>query len=344
MKNFAGPILLTAVAVSFPAQAQQTLYLAGYEGAFQTVMENEILPPFEAANNVKVIYVGGRSAETLAKLQAQQGNQEINVAIMDDGPMYQAIHFGFCSPVADAPVYGDVLEIARPANFAGNALGLGLAVTGIAYNTESFEKNGWAAPTSWNDLTDKKFEQRVASSPIGGTYGLHTLVMFARINGGGETNIAPGFDAIREGLAPNVLSWTASNDQLAQMFQSGDIDIAVWGNGRAVGLRNAGMPIEFVYPDEGAPTIAITACAVAGAALPEESQALLQHLVSPEVQVKFAQQGFGPTNTTTTLSDEIAADLPVSEDRVSKLLSVDWDVINENRAEWTNEWNRTVER
>ena len=34
-------------------------------------------------------------ADTLAKLQAQKGNQQIDVAIMDDGPMYQAIQLGF---------------------------------------------------------------------------------------------------------------------------------------------------------------------------------------------------------------------------------------------------------
>jgi putative spermidine/putrescine transport system substrate-binding protein len=31
-------------------------------------------------------------------------------------------------------------------------------------------------------------------------------------------------------------------------------------------------------------------------------------------------------------------------ENVAKLLPTDWNVVNEKRAEWTNRWNRTVER
>lgn len=344
MKQVGIPILLGAITASAPAVAQETMYLAGYGGSFQTLLEEEILPAFEAEHNVKITYVAGRSAETVAKLQAQQGNQEINVAIVDDGPMYQAIQFGFCDKIVDAPIYKDVYDIAAPTAFGGNAVGLGLIATGITYNTDTFEQNGWAAPTSWKDLTDPKFKQRFATSPIGGTYGVHLLVMFARMNGGGEGNIEPGFEAIRNELVPNVLSWTSNNDQLAQMLQNGDIDIAVWGNSRAVALKQTGVPVDFVYPTEGAPTIQVTACPVVDNSLPEESQALVQYLLSPEVQAKLATQGYGPTNVKTELPPEVAANVPYGADNVSKLVNVAWDVINEHRDEWTNEWNRTVER
>ena len=45
----------------------------------------------------------------LAKLQAQKGNQQIDVVILDDGPMYQAIALGFCAPIQGLPaddIYG----------------------------------------------------------------------------------------------------------------------------------------------------------------------------------------------------------------------------------------------
>ncbi|MFS8146178.1 ABC transporter substrate-binding protein [Rhizobium sp. R635] len=336
--------LLAATALSSPALAQDTLYFAGYSGDFQTMFEKEISPSFEAKHNVKIVYVPGNSSETIAKLQAQKGNQEINVAMVDDGPMHQAIQFGLCDKVSDAPVYKDVYDLASIATFDGRAIGLGLVATGITYNKQAFEKNGWPAPTSWNDLTDPKFAQRLASNPISGTYGLNTLVIFARMNGGGETDIEPGFDAIREKLAPNVLSWSSSNAQLAQMFQNGDIDVAVWGSGRSVALKSTGFPAEFVYPKEGAPAIVISACAVAGGKLPEASQALLQYLASPDIQAKFATQGYGPTNRQTKLTDELAAAVPYGEERLSKLVAVDWTTINQKRADWTKEWTRTVEK
>ncbi|MGZ9058542.1 MAG: extracellular solute-binding protein, partial [Burkholderiaceae bacterium] len=79
--------LMSAVAV----QAQQkTLYVAGYGGTFEQTLRKEIFPAFEKKHDVKVEYVAGNSTDTLAKLQAQKGNQQIDVAIVDDGPMYQA--------------------------------------------------------------------------------------------------------------------------------------------------------------------------------------------------------------------------------------------------------------
>ncbi|WP_051231848.1 ABC transporter substrate-binding protein [Stutzerimonas azotifigens] len=344
MKVINAIVFIGAAGISTFTLAQDTLYMAGYSGDTQRLLEKEIIPAFEASHDVKVVYVPGNSSEILAKLQAQRGNQEINVALMDDGPMHQAVQMGLCGKVEDAAVYDELYDMAKSSAFAGKAVGVGLLATGIAYNRERFEANHWAAPVSWNDLMDEKFAQRVTSNPISGTYGLNALIMFARLNGGDEHNIEPGFEAVRNNLAPHVISWSSSNAQLAQMFQNGDIDIAVWGSSRAVALKKTGFPVEFVYPREGAPAIVASTCAVVENKLPEKSQALLQYLASAEVQAKLAVEGFGPVNRQTTLDAAVAAEVPYGEEMISKLLTFDWDAINQNRAQWTRQWNRTVER
>ena len=129
-------------------------------------------PVFEAKHGVKVEYVAGNSTDTLAKLQAQKGNQQIDVAIVDDGPMYQAMSLGFCAPIQGLAA-GDIYDSAK---FKDNkAVGIGLVGTGIMYNTKVFKEKGWAAPTSWNDLKDPKFKKLLVIPPINNTYGLHTL-------------------------------------------------------------------------------------------------------------------------------------------------------------------------
>ena len=83
-----------------PALAQpKTLTVAGYGGVWDQHLRKEVFPAFEAKHGVKIEYVAGNSTDTLAKLQAQKGNQVIDVAIVDDGPMYQAIQLGFCAPI-----------------------------------------------------------------------------------------------------------------------------------------------------------------------------------------------------------------------------------------------------
>jgi putative spermidine/putrescine transport system substrate-binding protein len=324
------------------AMAQQTtLYVGGPGGNTQKLFQAKVIPAFEAKHKVKVTYIPGISSELVAKLQAQRGKQEMNVVIVDDGPMYQAIQYGYCAPLTDAPVYADIYDVAR---FGGKAIGVGIIATGIAYNKAAFEKKGWAAPTSWTDLTDPKFKQRFTTSSLSGTYGVHTLLMFARVNGGGEKNIEPGFDSIAKKLAPNVLSWSSSPAQLGEMFQTREVDVAVWGSSRVYAMKKTGFPIEFVYPKEGAAALIPAACPVVQNSAPELSQAFIQHLISPEVQQMLASDGWGPTNSKATLEGEIAQNVPYGPEQIKKLVKVDWDVVNQKRAEWTNRWNRTIER
>ncbi len=148
----------------------------------------KIIPDFEKKHGVKVEYVAGNSTDTLAKLQAQKGNQQIDVAIVDDGPMYQAIQLGFCGKIDGLPA-ADLYDAARFKD--DKAVAIGLVGTGIMYNTKVFAEKGWPAPTSWNDLKDPKFKKLVVIPPINNTYGLYTLMMFAKMNGAARRTSSP---------------------------------------------------------------------------------------------------------------------------------------------------------
>src|ERR1700736_2005951 len=82
-----------------PVFAQSKLTVAAYGGVWDSHLRQAVFPEFEKKHNVKIDYVAGNSTDTLAKLQAQKGNQVIDVAIMDDGVMYQAIQLGFCTKI-----------------------------------------------------------------------------------------------------------------------------------------------------------------------------------------------------------------------------------------------------
>ena len=64
--------------------------LACYLGAPETFIREEIIPPFEKQFDAKVTYLTGNSPGTIAKLQAQKADPQIDVACVDDGPMVQA--------------------------------------------------------------------------------------------------------------------------------------------------------------------------------------------------------------------------------------------------------------
>ncbi|RKF14157.1 ABC transporter substrate-binding protein [Roseovarius spongiae] len=338
-------IALTAafgVAMTGAAFAQdKTLTVGGYGGSFETLLKELVIPQFEKEHDVTISFVPGNSTENLARLQAQRSSQELDVVILDDGPMYQADALGFCAPLEDSEIKNDVYDIAR---LGDNSIGLGFVATGFTYNTEWFEREGWEPPSSWKDLTDPKFEGILSVPPISNTYGLHTLVMMARLNGGGENDIDPGFTAMTEEVAPNVLVFEPSSGKMSELFQSEEIALSIWGSGRTKSLADTGFPAAFAYPDEGAVALMIAACPVVDSDAPEEAQAFIDYLLDPEVQVKLADAiGAGPTNKNAELPENLAASLPYG-DKIADLVAVDWDVINPLREEWTKRWAREVER
>lgn len=340
----ASALAVTLALAAAPALAQpKTLTVAGYGGSFEKTMREQIIPPFEAKHGVKIEFVAGNSTDTLAKLQAQKGNQVIDAIIVDDGPAYQAIELGFCAPLAPADVYQDVYSIMK---FSSNkAVGIGVVGTGIIYNRKAFDENKWAPPTSWEDLKDPKYRKKVVIPPMNNSYGLHAVVMMARIRGGDESRIDPGFKAFQTDIGPNVLAYEPSPGKMTELFQSGQAVIGVWGSGRAKALADqTGFPIEIVYPKEGGVALGIASCPVAGSKNDKEAQAFVQYLVSPQTQLMLAKgAGFGPTNQKVVLKPEEQVGLPYG-DQVKSLKNVDWDVINKARADWNKRWTREIER
>ena len=124
--------IAAAVLLTSPALAQKTLVVAGYGGSWEQVLRKDVFPDFEKKHGVKVEYTAGNSTDTIAKLQAQKANQVIDVAIVDDGPMYQAIALGFCAPIAGL----DKADLYKAALFKDDkAVAVGQTGTGFMVNT-----------------------------------------------------------------------------------------------------------------------------------------------------------------------------------------------------------------
>ncbi|WP_250482408.1 ABC transporter substrate-binding protein [Caballeronia sp. GACF5] len=335
-------LTVSTLLAPWAAISAETLYVAGPGGSFQKTFEEKVIPGFEARSGAKVVYVPGSSSDTVAKLMAQKGRQDLSFIAIDSGPMARAVEQDLCAPLPTVPALDDLYPNARIPG--GRAVGYGFYATGLGYNKAVFAKNGWAAPTSWNDLGDPKFKGKISIGPISG-YGVEALVMVARANGGSEKNIEPGFQVMAKKVAPNVLDWEPSQATLSQRFQSGEAALVVWSNARVQLVVDQGAPVAFVYPKEGAREGLMTACVVNGAPQPKLAQQFLADILSPATQVTLAKySGYGPTNAKVKLDPDVARTVVYGSDRVNALVPIDWSVINKQLPEWTKRWNREVER
>ncbi len=218
--------------------------------------------------------------------------------------MRQAVQLDICADLPKSLIFDDLYPTA--ALPGGKAVGYGFYGTGLGYNKEVFAKNGWAAPTSWKDLEDPKYKGVVSIGPISG-YGIEALLMLNRANGGNETNIEPGFQAMAEKVAPNVMAWEASPATLGQMMLSGEAALVVWGSIRVQPLIDQGAPVGFVYPKEGALQAMGAACVIKGGSQSKLAEQFLETLLSPDAQTNIAKlSGWGPANSKVKLDPDVA--------------------------------------
>ncbi|MGI0035820.1 MAG: ABC transporter substrate-binding protein, partial [Nitrososphaera sp.] len=68
-------------------------------------------------------------------------------------------------------------------------------------------------------------------------------------------------------------------------------------------------------------------------------------LLSPEAQAAALEHGDQiPSNPKTKATGTAAALVKQMNEYMKTAITVDWDVINENRPAWNARWNKTVER
>jgi putative spermidine/putrescine transport system substrate-binding protein len=334
---------LGLIACQPSAAADNTLYLAGFGGAMEEVFRKEILLPFEKANNVKVEYVVGVSASTLARLKAQQANQELDLVTLEAGPTASAVAQDLCAPILDRKILDSTYKQGRwPED---KAISFGVAAAGLAYNKRYFEQKGWPAPSSWNDLRDPKYRKKVMLPTFSTSFGLYAVAMLSRANGGSEDNVDPGFLILSREVAPNVVSFDPGPGKAAELYQTEQAVIGVWSNGRVAAMQAQGFPLAFVYPKEGAVSVPLSACVVKKKSANPLTEPLLAHIMSPATQLVLAKvMGVSPMNKDVVLPAELSKTVPSGEVQLAKLVELNWPRINADREGWFRRWQREVER
>jgi putative spermidine/putrescine transport system substrate-binding protein len=221
------------------AQAKRLVF-ATFTGSWEEAHKAVLVPAFRKANNNADITLDPMlSVDQIAKVTAARNNPPIDVMLHDPGPALTAIGQDLVQPFpADKSAhYKDLIPEAQ--DTTGPAIFF--QVVGLTYNPEKIK----TPPTSWKDLWKPEFKGRVGITTLNSTLGTGWLVEVAKMFGGSESNVEPGFKAINE-LKPNLAAVAANPGALATLFQQGQIDISP-GNFNAIQLLKArGVPVEFV--------------------------------------------------------------------------------------------------
>lgn len=332
--------LLASTALLQPARAESTLTVAWYGGAWGDAFKTCVADPFTKATGVRVVPEIGTSTTTLAKLQQQHGAPTIDVAWMDGGISELAFAAGTVDDLATAGLFnfGKVLpEAVYKADGTTYAVGTGYYSLGITYNTQKVKP----APTSWDDLWKPEFADEVAIPSPANSGGVPFIVFLGRIWNASSDNLAPVFQRLKMLKATLYFdsAGTASN-----AFQSGEAVIGALFSVNAWDMADKGLPIGFVVPKEGAWATDARLHLVKGTPKKADAVKFIDTALTQTASACLAEKLYlGPSVAGTQVAADVSRKLPWGEHgSVKDLRLYDWAVINQQRAQIVDTWNREI--
>ena len=319
------------------AQARKLVF-ATFTGSFEEAHRDVLLPAFKKATGQSMLLDPMLSVDQIAKVTAARNNPPIDLMLHDPGPALTAIGQDLVEPfpVASSAHCSDLIPEAQD----GNGPSIFFQVVGLTYNPEKIK----TPPTSWKDLWNPAYKNRVGITNLNSTLGTGFLVEVSRMYGGNESNVEPGFDALKK-LRPNLAAVAANPGALATLFAQGEIDISPGNFNQIQLLKARGVPVEFVVPQEGAIAFKTSIHIVKNSPNKELAAKLIDTALSPEVQTKLMQAPYLviPTNAKVAMEGAIAKELVKStEEMKQKFIFQDWKKINEQRAQWVDRFNREI--
>lgn len=318
-----------------PASAATTIVSTIFGGKFEEVYRATIVEPFRKKFGHEVTLKLGSGSQWLTTAMVSKAAPEIDVLWLAFPESIKAINEDLAIELlpAELPNLADVEPIWFD-TYKRKGVGLDYSSFGLAWRTDKINP----APTSWADLWNPAYKGKLAVPDLTTSGGYETLVMAAKLNGGSETNIDPGFAAMKK-LRPNVRKFYKSNPEAAQMFERGEAEVGVWFDGRTWALADGGMPIRFGVPKEGATVGMVSYHIMKNTPKMDVCKQFVNFAISVEAQEGFCNgMQYGPVNRKAKL-------VPPASDRVAPLkdlLMLDWFKIEPQMSTWLDRWNREI--
>jgi putative spermidine/putrescine transport system substrate-binding protein len=317
--------------------AADPLVVATFPGTWNEAHRDVLAPYFRKKSGADVTQTILLATDQVAKLEAGRGKPPFDVAIMDEGPLLDAVKAGVIEkyPVDKSPNYKDLV----PAFQDQWGPKVSLQVIGIGFNPKKIKER----PKSWNDLFNPAYKGRVGLTALNSTLGMAFMVDLAKTRGGGESDIEPAFKALKE-LLPSVGAISANLGAHAALFQQEQIDIAPYNFNFVQTLKEKGVDIDFATLDTGIPAWRTSLHLVRNAVQPDLAVQYIDAHLAPEVQEDMERTPYWviPTNRKVPLKGEIVKQVAKSQDDLAKLKYQDWPKINEHRSAWIERFNRDI--
>lgn len=318
---------MTAALLASTALAQQT------ELTVYTAVEAVDLPRYQEAfekahPDIKINWVRDSTGVMTAKLLAEKNNPVADVAWGIAATSLLLLKAeGMLEPYEPKGIENidpKFIDKDSPPSWVG----MDAYVAALCYNTVEAEKLGLTPPASWEDLTKPEYKGHVVM-PSPASSGTGFLDVSGWLQMFGEEK---GWDFM-DRLHQNIAAYTHSGSKPCKMAAAGETVIGVSFDFPASAAKEAGGPIDVIFPSEGSGWEAESISIIGGTPNLEAAKTLVDWSVSKEANEKYnesfavvAYKGIGKP------VPHLPSDIP------EKMIDNDLEWAANNRVRIIDEW------
>jgi putative spermidine/putrescine transport system substrate-binding protein len=301
-------------------------------GAQERITRQHIVKPLEDKYGVKINYVLGGTPERRARAYQERGRPSFDLLYLNIFESRQAVKDGV-TQAANLERVPNAKYLYEPAKLGG--YGVALNPCTIVYDKRK------GKISSWKDLWNPEWKGRIAWPSYPGAQGTSGLLMSAKVWGGSERQIDPGFAKIRE--AKPFAAIQSSQDQLYTMFDQGVADISIeFGSFTRSYAESRNPNIEIANPVEGQALTQNVACPTVGTTKQALVEAFIDLHLSEACQLAYAREiYYSPTVGNLNIPADLAPKLVLGDD-VKKLVDFDWEYVISQQSAWSSRFNREI--
>lgn len=338
-------LLLASTFTGCGAQKQESVNKEGPKqlvvstwGLNQDKYVENVIKPFETANNCKIVLEIGNNDERLAKLK-NNPNSTVDVMYLAEAYSQKGIEDGLFDKIdySKVPNSKKMLPVAQKFVKAGYGPAYTLNRAAIVYDPAKVK----GKITSWKDLWSPDLKGKIAIPDIATTFG-PSMVVAASLQAGTDIKSDNGDSAFKalEALKPNVVKTYTKSSDLVNMFSTGEITVAVAADFVVGSIKKVMPTVVYLDPSEGAYLNFNTINITKNSKNKDLALKFIDYVLSAEVEAKTATTvGDSPINVDVKLAEKDAANLTYG-DTANKANALDYSAINKNLTSWIDKWNR----
>ena len=133
-----------------------------------------------------------------------------------------------------------------------------------------------------------------------------------------------------------------SNEAVAAALKSGEIWMTCMWKARALQWQDAGLPLGFVVPKEGAVAVTFEGAVPKNARNKPGAWKFLNAMMDPKGQVEFARaMGYAPTVRNADLPEDLKARVSFSDSEIKRVLAYDSKSLVAEKTQVLEYWNKS---